>query len=113
MATPAPTLHKFFVYAPDKTDEGAGARRMAVRPRHLAGADKLIEQGVIRVGGATLTPESITGGERKMTGSVIIYEAASIEEVRKLVDNDPYFVGNVWDPEKLVIAPFAAATRLP
>lgn len=31
----------------------------------------------------------------KMEGSLIIYEAESIEEVRKIVETDVYYTGNV------------------
>ena len=43
-----PTKHKFFVYAPDFTDEGCMQRRLAVRVQHLEGAKKLAEQGILR-----------------------------------------------------------------
>jgi hypothetical protein len=80
------------------------------------------------VGGAMLTPESIEpGGESKMIGSVLVYEAESLEEVRKVVESDIYYKSGVvslpcmtamctdcdfvrqWDPEKLVILPFKLA----
>ncbi|KAF8206437.1 hypothetical protein K438DRAFT_1756468 [Mycena galopus ATCC 62051] len=61
-----PALSKFLVYAPDKTDEGAFERRLSVRSKHLENAAKGISDGLIRVGGAMLTPESLTGGEKKM-----------------------------------------------
>ena len=42
-----------------------------------------------------LSPESITGGDRKMVGSTLIYEAESIEEVKKKVESDIYCTGKV------------------
>lgn len=47
MSNSTPTLHKYVVYAPDKTDEGALARRMSVRPKHLAGASNLHDTGML------------------------------------------------------------------
>lgn len=49
------------------------------------------------VGGAMLTPESIASptAEKKMIGSVIIFEADSIETVRKAIESDIYYTGNV------------------
>ena len=44
----SPPLPKFVVWAPDCTDDGALARRMAVRPAHLENANKLIQQGILR-----------------------------------------------------------------
>lgn len=42
-----------------------------------------------------MTPESVTGGDRKLIGSMMVFEAGSIEEVRTKIENDPYFKGNV------------------
>ena len=38
----------FMLYAPDYTDPDALSRRMAVRPKHLANADTLKGEGVLR-----------------------------------------------------------------
>ena len=46
-AQPAPQY--FFVYAPDKTEEGTFERRMSVRPKHLATAHERTGQGLIRM----------------------------------------------------------------
>ncbi|KAJ6469476.1 hypothetical protein C8R45DRAFT_1017182 [Mycena sanguinolenta] len=106
-------LHKFVVYAPDKQDEGAPERRLAVRSKHLEKTSKLISDGVIHVGGALLSPESITGGEKKMVGSCMICQAESLEAVKSLVESDIYYTSGVWDPERLVILPFVTATPFP
>ena len=43
-----------------------------------------------------LTPESIQRGhEKKMVGSVIIFEAETLEAVKKLVENDIYYTSGV------------------
>ncbi|KAJ6532738.1 hypothetical protein DFH09DRAFT_1182132, partial [Mycena vulgaris] len=95
MSSSAPGLPRFFVYAPDKTDTGAFERRLAVRPKHLEKAAKAISDGVIRVGGALLTPESLTGADKKMIGSILIYEAENIEAVRTMVETDIYYTSGV------------------
>jgi len=61
------------------------------------------------------TPESIGSptAERKVVGSTIILEAETIEEAKKLIHGDIYYTSGVWDPEKLVILPFFAATPFP
>jgi uncharacterized protein len=47
-------------------------------------------------GGAMITPESLEpGAEKKMVGSVVVYEAESVEEVKKIVQRDPYYAANV------------------
>jgi hypothetical protein len=79
---------------------------------------------VAEVLGPTLTPESVLpGAEQKMNGSLLIAEATSIEEVKKIVEGDAYYVndivsrlvsgfrqlsadlGSQWDKEKIIITP--------
>ncbi|KAF7344423.1 YCII domain-containing protein [Mycena sanguinolenta] len=111
MSTSAsPALHRFFVHAPDKTDPDALSRRLSVRAKHLEGAKKGIDDGSIRVAGALLTPESLTSGEKKMIGSTFIFEAENLETVKKIIESDIYYTSGVWDPERIVILPFVAAT---
>ncbi|KAF9244983.1 hypothetical protein BU15DRAFT_41434 [Melanogaster broomeanus] len=108
-------LPKFVVWAPDCTDEGALARRLAVRPSHLENAGKLINQGIFRVAGGVLTSDSANAApsDRKFFGSCLIVEAESLEAVRKLIEEDVYYKTGVWDKEKLLILPFMSATGLP
>lgn len=48
MSTSAtPLSHKFIVYAPDMTDEGALQRRLSVRSEHLVKAREQIARGTI------------------------------------------------------------------
>lgn len=95
----------FFVYAPDKTEEGTFERRMSVRPKHLEVAHERTTQGLIRtlettvteytpmtiithiwrcagLGGGLLTPESTQSPDapKKLIGSTFIYQAESLEE---------------------------------
>lgn len=113
-----PRSHTYLVWAPDYADDGALARRMTVRPRHFITANKLIKQGIlseqrrlgrveyaassltrsfIEVAGGLITPESqdAAPADKKFVGSVLLYEADSIEEVRKLVEQDLYWTENV------------------
>ncbi|KAH6914210.1 hypothetical protein BKA70DRAFT_1260736 [Coprinopsis sp. MPI-PUGE-AT-0042] len=107
--------HRFLVYAPDKTEEGTFEKRLSVRSKHLETAHERNIAGIVKLGGAMLTPESIESptAQKKMTGSVFVFEAESLEEVKQLVVNDIYYTSGVWDPEKLVIVPFVNATPLP
>jgi len=109
--TSGPKLHQFLVFAPDKTDEGAFQRRLSVRDSHLGKAKKMTEAGKIKLGGAMLSPESIATPDapKKMVGSTMIYEAETLQEVEDIVKGDIYYTTGVWDPEKIVILPFAAA----
>lgn len=51
----------------------------------------------IEVGGAMLTPESIASppAEKKLTGSVMIFKAESLEAVRKMIESDIYWTSDV------------------
>ncbi|KAJ6616479.1 hypothetical protein B0H10DRAFT_2037227 [Mycena sp. CBHHK59/15] len=106
-------LPRFFVYAPDKTDSGAFERRLSVRAKHFENATKAINDGTIRVGGVLLTPESLTSADKKMVGSMMIFEAENLDAVRTMIETDIYYTSGVWDPERLVILPFVAATPFP
>ena len=47
-------------------------------------------------GGAFLAPDvTDERGRKKMMGSVIFFEAEGIEEVRKVVESDPYYADGV------------------
>ncbi|KAI0044737.1 hypothetical protein FA95DRAFT_1561931 [Auriscalpium vulgare] len=111
---PAPRpKHKFIVYAPDSADEGTFERRLSVRPRHMEGVKKLLGTGHLLFGGAMLIPESVDSKPTEMVGSVLFYEAESLEEVQKTVESDIYYTSGVWDPKRIVIAPFAPAMPWP
>lgn len=43
-----PTLNNFFVYAPDKTEEGTLALRFSVRSSHLESMQDKVAKGVVR-----------------------------------------------------------------
>ncbi|PBK91737.1 hypothetical protein ARMGADRAFT_932343 [Armillaria gallica] len=103
----------FFVYCPDKTEDGTFERRLSVRSTHLEDATKLVSGGYIRIGGALLSEESLSSETKKMVGSTFICEAKDIDEVKEKVKADVYYTAGVWDPEKIVILPFAAATPIP
>ncbi|KAJ7931265.1 hypothetical protein B0H13DRAFT_1959667 [Mycena leptocephala] len=114
MSTSAsPSLPRFFVHAPDKTDPDTFARRLSVRSKHLEVAKKSIDDGTIRIAGALLTPESLLSDDKKMIGSTFIFEAENIETVKRIIESDIYYTSGVWDPERIVILPFVAATPIP
>ncbi|KAG8213748.1 hypothetical protein J3R82DRAFT_10454 [Butyriboletus roseoflavus] len=96
-ATVPRSSHPYLVWAPDHTDDEALARRMAVRPKHFISANKYIKQGILKVAGGLITPESqdAAPADKKFVGSVLLYEADSIEDVRKLVEQDIYWTENV------------------
>jgi uncharacterized protein YciI len=90
----------FLVIAMDGTDDGAPARRAAVRDDHLAGIKKLKEQGHFVSGGAVLDDDG------NMIGSVVVLDLPDRAAVEKCVAEDPYTKGNVW--QDVTIRPFRA-----
>ncbi|KAJ3901693.1 hypothetical protein F5879DRAFT_967255 [Lentinula edodes] len=130
---------KFFVYAPDHTEEGTFAKRLSIRNEHLARMKTILAAGTIRtlfpyhpsigirnlirvlhwywvgVGGVLLSPESLSAPPegQKMIGSTFICEAESLDEVKKMVEEDIYYKEGVWDKEKIVVLPMMAATPIP
>ncbi|KIL68881.1 hypothetical protein M378DRAFT_71095 [Amanita muscaria Koide BX008] len=108
-------LPKFFVYAPDRTDSTTLDKRYEVRSEHLQKIKPKIDSGVVQVAGMITDAETpaVEGERKKAVGSILIIEAENIEEVRKLIENDIYTTSGVWDKEKLIIAPFFAATPFP
>jgi uncharacterized protein YciI len=108
-----PALHTFFVYAPDKLEEGTFEKRLAVREQHLTVARQNISEKVIRFGGALMTPESLQSEQKKLIGSTMVFSAPNIDVVRKLIESDIYYTTGVWDPERIVITPMLALTPFP
>ncbi|GJE97297.1 YCII domain-containing protein [Phanerochaete sordida] len=107
------TKHTFAVYAPDYTDPEAFSRRMAVRATHLVRVKSMKEEGLLRIGGVLADPETYQSAEKKLVGSMLIFEAESLEAVRKIIEEDIYWSSNVWDKEKVVILPWIPAFPLP
>ncbi|KAI0044515.1 hypothetical protein FA95DRAFT_1479287, partial [Auriscalpium vulgare] len=98
----------FAVWLTDYTDPDAVNRRKAARPKHLDRLKSSAENGTVKVGAVMVTPETVAEGPTgnpTMNGSVLIVVASSVEEVQKMLENDPYWDGNVWDKEKVDIRP--------
>lgn len=54
---------------------------------------------VAEVLGPLLTADSVLpGAEEKMNGSLLVAEASSIEEVKAIVESDPYYQNDVVSP---------------
>lgn len=68
--------------------EGMLDKRMEVRPRHLAGIDRIREH-VICAGG-------LLDDEGKMKGSVLIMEYETREQLDDYLANEPYVQEKVW-----------------
>ncbi|KAF8881837.1 hypothetical protein CPB84DRAFT_1791471 [Gymnopilus junonius] len=81
----------FLVYAPYCADANVENRRDAARADHLAHTGAYFESKVIKL--YSTSP--------KILGSTLIIQMDTLEEVRKMVEEDSFYKLNVWDKEKL------------
>jgi uncharacterized protein YciI len=80
------------ILAMDGADEGALARRLAVREAHMARVRPMAADGTLTLGGAIL--DAPDGG--RMIGSVAVTAHATDEAARAWMAEDPYVTGGVW-----------------
>ena len=88
---------QFIVIAYDGTDEGALARRLAVRGEHIKLGDKMVESGNMLYGVAILNDEE------KMRGSMLVCDFPPREQLDAWLKIEPYVTGNVW--QKIEVKP--------
>ncbi|CAD0100783.1 unnamed protein product [Aureobasidium mustum] len=86
--------------------------RINVRPIHLVHNKPLIEGRKLLFGGPSLAhqPEG-PDADLPVNGSIMLVRAASAEEVRDMVRQDPYAQAGFWDAEKAIITPFRCVVR--
>ncbi|WP_337044981.1 YciI family protein [Emticicia sp. 17c] len=94
-------MNQYVIIARDGTDADAINRRMAARPRHLAGAKALKTNNNFVIGGAILDEAG------QMAGSVMIVQFETEEQMKEWYANEPYINENVW--ESIEIKPFKVA----
>ncbi|KAJ6784514.1 hypothetical protein PWT90_09050 [Aphanocladium album] len=96
---------EYFIYAPAQSDSGVLARQKAAAKAHLAHANSLNATGNLDYGGPVLTAGS-TAANPTFAGSVFIIKAEDLEAAKKVVKDDAYYTGNVWDRKKIVVLPY-------
>ncbi|KAI8724104.1 YCII domain-containing protein [Fusarium sp. LHS14.1] len=96
---------------PDKPD--VLEIRKKVKATHYEGIKPLIASGTLPAGGAIFEKHPVDGEPALFKGSVVIYSAESIDEVRTIIENDVYATSGVWDLEKAQILPYVPAVREP
>lgn len=92
---------QFLVVARDGTDDGAPARRTAVRAAHIEGAKAMAASGAMILGGALLDDQGA------MIGSSCIVEFDDRAALDAWLAADPYVTGDVW--RNIEITPFRRA----
>jgi len=92
---------QFILICYDGTDTAALDRRMAVREEHLENVRELKRTKNFLWGGAILDDREM------MIGSVVLYEYPDRESLEKMLEEEPYILGKVW--EKIEIKSFRLA----
>ncbi|KAJ5453637.1 uncharacterized protein N7458_004593 [Penicillium daleae] len=87
--------------------------RKQVKYGHYEGIQPLIAQGKLVDGGAIFEQHPEEGKDAQFVGSVVVYKAENVEEVREIINKDIYATSGVWDLEKVQIIPYVPAVRQP
>lgn len=124
-STSSAKLPKFFVWAPDSTTEGTLARRYEVRGQHLETIQPLIDAGVLRalflcclscvsvlmfdyaeVGGMLVDPDATEseGTTKQAVGSLLIFQAETLSDVKKMVESDIYYTSGVVSNSEITVS---------
>ena len=92
---------QYLVIAHDGTDVEALNRRMNVRPTHFETARQLKANNNFIFGGAMLDDQG------KMTGSMMVVQFESEDDLLLWMRREPYIVDNVW--QSIEVKPFKIA----
>lgn len=88
----------FLVLAPDRP--GAGEQRLAHRQQHIDYWQKLGD--ALKLAGPWLAEDKPDGDA---LGSMLIFEADTLEAARRLAENDPFTIEGVFAADKIRVEP--------
>lgn len=86
---------QFVITAYDAGDSEALSRRMAARPAHLAGMEKMKEIGSVVCAGGMKNEKG------QPIGSVLVLDLPSREALDDYLAREPYVVNKVWQDIKV------------
>ncbi|KAN0139638.1 hypothetical protein V8E53_002300 [Lactarius tabidus] len=92
------TKQTYVVWAPNDTKPEVLERRTALWGDHMNNMMRLVKEGAIKAGGPLF--DSVSGDP---SGGLIVFEAESLEAVREMIQNDPFWTGNVWTQDRVEI----------
>ncbi|CAG8908995.1 unnamed protein product [Penicillium egyptiacum] len=102
--------HDYLVQVPIKSS--ALQAWASNRGAHIAHLKPYILDGTIVFGGPTLAAHPKSSEDTiEVRTSVLLFQASTEDEVRGIVEKNPFVDAGVWDMEKLVIAPFMCGVR--
>jgi len=80
------------------------AKRMAVRPAHLARLQTLQNEGRLLLAGPFPAVDALDPGTAGFTGSLIVAEFASLQAAQEWAETDPYAATGVF--RQITVQPF-------
>ncbi|KAJ5959540.1 uncharacterized protein N7479_006690 [Penicillium vulpinum] len=89
------------------------AIRKQVKGLHYDGIKPLIAAGKLVDGGAIFEKHPEECKDALCKGSMVVYSANDVEEVRTIIEKDIYATSGVWDLSKVQIFPYVPAVREP
>ncbi|KAJ5473363.1 hypothetical protein N7475_002929 [Penicillium sp. IBT 31633x] len=102
--------HDYLVQVP--IDPSALEAWASNRDAHLAHLKPYILEGTIVFGGPTLAAHPKTPEDSiEVRSSVLMFQNCTENEVREIIEKNPFVDIGVWDMEKLVVAPFKCGVR--
>ncbi|KAH9915489.1 uncharacterized protein B0H18DRAFT_1041437 [Fomitopsis serialis] len=98
----------YCAWAPDSKVGDAVEKRKALDSEHNEWFQaRLADGSVLEFGGAILAKDEklpLTGVP-DIGGTLLIFKADSLEDARKLIEQEPYYKAGVWDTSDIKIAP--------
>ena len=92
---------QYLIIAYDGSDSDALDRRMNTRPYHFEMARELKKYNRFIIGGAILNDAG------KMTGSMMVVQFETEDDLMYWMKNEPYITGSVW--QNIEVKPFKVA----
>lgn len=92
---------QYLIIARDGTDPEAMGRRLKARPSHFVTARELKDNKNFVIGGAILDDKG------QMTGSMMVVQFETEDELVQWMQKEPYITGDVW--QSIEVKPFKIA----
>lgn len=92
----------YVIFAQDKPN--TLAKRLSVRPQHLARLQQLQDEGRLLTAGPNPAIDDENPGEAGFTGSTVIAQFDSLEQAQMWANQDPYIEAGVY--EEVIVKPF-------
>ena len=80
------------------------AKRLSVRPQHLARLQQLQEEGRLLTAGPNPAVDDENPGDAGFSGSTVIAQFSSLEDAKQWAKQDPYVEAGVY--AEVIIKPF-------